>query len=310
MARLTIGQFLATLRRAHGFTQQEVADKLNVSNRAVSTWERDSAMPDILLLPVIAELYGVTVDEILNGARMERNGDVPTLSQKSETALLRKKYSRFATQAFILLGIFLLGLLTLFLGWYSFEYANSPMISYRPALKDRWELIPIIIGAVTLIAALTSFGAIWAHAETSVNDALEKKREFIILLRRIAVVWLLASGALTFVLGGVAFALIDKHIFALYGQMASLVCTYLALAIVLLFVGLVVNIFTLVKLGDDTMRQQVQVNRKLATKTALWGLIPVGVAIDEAVEIAKKYGQENSGGFVNAILAKILKLGD
>lgn len=38
--------------------------------------------------------------------------------------------------------------------------------------------------------------------------------------------------------------------------------------------------------------------------------IPVGVAIDEAVEIAKKYGQENAGGFVNAILAKIMKLGD
>lgn len=38
--------------------------------------------------------------------------------------------------------------------------------------------------------------------------------------------------------------------------------------------------------------------------------IPTGVAINEAVEIAKKYGQENSGGFVNAILAKIGKLGD
>lgn len=37
--------------------------------------------------------------------------------------------------------------------------------------------------------------------------------------------------------------------------------------------------------------------------------IPVGVAIDEAVEIAKKYGQDNAGGFVNAILAKIVKLG-
>ena len=36
--------------------------------------------------------------------------------------------------------------------------------------------------------------------------------------------------------------------------------------------------------------------------------IPVGVAIDEAVEFAKNYGQENSGGFVNAILAKIAKL--
>lgn len=38
--------------------------------------------------------------------------------------------------------------------------------------------------------------------------------------------------------------------------------------------------------------------------------IPEKVAIDEAVELAKEYGQENSGGFVNAILAKILKLGD
>lgn len=38
--------------------------------------------------------------------------------------------------------------------------------------------------------------------------------------------------------------------------------------------------------------------------------IPAGVAIDEAVEIAKTYGQENAGGFVNAVLAKIVKLGD
>jgi len=38
--------------------------------------------------------------------------------------------------------------------------------------------------------------------------------------------------------------------------------------------------------------------------------VPAGVAINEAVEIAKKFGQENSGGFVNAILAKIMKLGD
>ncbi|MCM1540980.1 MAG: transcription antitermination factor NusB [Blautia sp.] len=38
--------------------------------------------------------------------------------------------------------------------------------------------------------------------------------------------------------------------------------------------------------------------------------IPVGVAINEAVEIAKKYGQENAGSFVNGILAKIVKLGD
>ena len=279
MARQSIGQFLATLRRAHGYTQQEVADKLNVSNRAVSTWERDSSMPDILLLPVIAELYGVTVDEILNGARMERSGEMPTLSQKSESALLRKKFSRFTTQAFILLGVFVLGLLTLFFGWYAFESFNNPFASYRPKLTERWELIPIVIGAAILIVGLTSFAAIWAHAETSVNDVSDKKRDFCILLRRLAVAWLYVGGALALILGGVAFAITNKSFFARYGQMVPLVCTYLALGVVLLLAGVFVKIYTFVKLGDDTMRQQAKSNRKLAMKISLWGLIPLGVAI-------------------------------
>ena len=283
MARQTIGQFLATLRRAHGYTQQEVADKLNVSNRAVSTWERDSSMPDVLLLPVIAELYGVTVDEILNGARTERNGDLPTLSQKAETALLQKKFSRFTVQVFVLLGIFFLGLLVLFFGWYAYESANSPLLSYRPALSERWEFIPIVAGAATLIVGMTAFVAIWAYAETSVTDALEKKREFCILLRRLVVVWLSVAGALAGVLCVVGFAVTDKHLFASYGYMAPLVFTYMALGVVLLSAGLIVKIFTLVKFGDDTMRRQAKSNRKLALKISLWGLIPLAVAIVLAV---------------------------
>ncbi|MBQ3508151.1 MAG: helix-turn-helix transcriptional regulator [Clostridia bacterium] len=69
MEKKTLGSFLSALRRAQGLTQQEVADRLMVSNRAVSRWERDEAMPDILLLPAIADLFGVTVDELLRGER-------------------------------------------------------------------------------------------------------------------------------------------------------------------------------------------------------------------------------------------------
>ncbi len=69
MEKKTLGSFLSALRRAQGLTQQEVADRLAVSNRAVSRWERDEAMPDILLLPAIADLFGVTVDELLRGER-------------------------------------------------------------------------------------------------------------------------------------------------------------------------------------------------------------------------------------------------
>ena len=54
MERKTIGAFLSALRKANGMTQQEVADKLNVSNKTVSKWERDEGYPEIMMLPAIA----------------------------------------------------------------------------------------------------------------------------------------------------------------------------------------------------------------------------------------------------------------
>ena len=69
MERKSIGGFIAALRRANGLTQQELADKLCVSNKAVSRWERDETLPDLTLIPAIAEIFGVTCDEILRGER-------------------------------------------------------------------------------------------------------------------------------------------------------------------------------------------------------------------------------------------------
>lgn len=69
MEKTTIGQFLAILRKSNGLTQQEVAEKLGVSNKTVSCWERDACYPDISTIPALAELYSVTCDEILNAKR-------------------------------------------------------------------------------------------------------------------------------------------------------------------------------------------------------------------------------------------------
>ena len=69
MEKRTIGQFIAALRKASGMTQKELAEKLNVSDKAVSRWERDESAPDLSLIPVIAEIFGVTSDEILRGER-------------------------------------------------------------------------------------------------------------------------------------------------------------------------------------------------------------------------------------------------
>ena len=59
------GAYLASLRKNAGMTQQEVADRLGVSNKTVSKWESGGGFPDITVLPALAELYGVTADDIL-----------------------------------------------------------------------------------------------------------------------------------------------------------------------------------------------------------------------------------------------------
>jgi len=61
----TLGRRIARLRIAHGMTQERLANILNVSAQAVSKWENDQSYPDIMLLPVLAETFGVSVDDLL-----------------------------------------------------------------------------------------------------------------------------------------------------------------------------------------------------------------------------------------------------
>ena len=68
---LTLGAFIAALRKEKGLTQRELSEMLCVSDKTVSHWERDETSPDISLLPLIADIFGITVDELLKGERKE-----------------------------------------------------------------------------------------------------------------------------------------------------------------------------------------------------------------------------------------------
>ena len=69
MTNKSIGNFLSELRKEKDLTQKEIADYLNVSDKTVSHWECDKYSPDISVIPVLAEFFGVTCDEILRGER-------------------------------------------------------------------------------------------------------------------------------------------------------------------------------------------------------------------------------------------------
>ena len=64
-----IGQFIAELRKEKHLTQKELADRLYITDKAVSKWERGLSCPDITILPEVAAILGVTVDELLSGRR-------------------------------------------------------------------------------------------------------------------------------------------------------------------------------------------------------------------------------------------------
>lgn len=61
----TFGQRFARLRKSKGYTQEQIADKVNISYQAVSKWENDISSPDISILGELANILGVTTDELL-----------------------------------------------------------------------------------------------------------------------------------------------------------------------------------------------------------------------------------------------------
>ena len=65
MKKQTLGIMISTLRKEKGMTQLELAEKMGVTDKAVSKWERDLSFPDINSIPKLAEIFEVTVDELM-----------------------------------------------------------------------------------------------------------------------------------------------------------------------------------------------------------------------------------------------------
>ena len=78
MDNVQTGKLIAELRRKQGLTQQQLADKLNLSNKTISKWESGSGSPDISNLPVLAEALGISADELLRGRLKESELDTDT----------------------------------------------------------------------------------------------------------------------------------------------------------------------------------------------------------------------------------------
>ena len=73
MEKKTFGTIVAELRKAKGMTQADLAQKMGITDKAVSKWERDLSYPDIASIPRLAEILGVSVDELMSAEKAGSN---------------------------------------------------------------------------------------------------------------------------------------------------------------------------------------------------------------------------------------------
>ena len=81
----TLGTMIAELRKQHGMTQLELAEKMGVTDKAVSKWERDLSCPDINSIPDLAEILGVSVEDLMQ-VKKEAEAPVSKVAEIMEIA--------------------------------------------------------------------------------------------------------------------------------------------------------------------------------------------------------------------------------
>ena len=112
MEKSSMGSFIAVLRKARGMTQRQLAERLNVSDKTVSRWERDEGSPDLSLIPVLAEIFEVSCDELLRGQRQSEAGEGQSQrGQREQKNLILRQRRHYEEMLAISMAVAAAGLL-------------------------------------------------------------------------------------------------------------------------------------------------------------------------------------------------------
>lgn len=102
-----IGAFLKELRKENGMTQEQLGERVGVSNKTVSRWETGNYMPPIESLSMLSDIYNISINEILAGERVD-DKEFTEIAEKNITATLKeleKENQRFENRMILILVI-------------------------------------------------------------------------------------------------------------------------------------------------------------------------------------------------------------
>ncbi len=124
MNTFDVGKFISELRKEKGLTQKELAEKLNVTDKAVSKWETGRSAPDIALLTSLSEILDVTIVEILQGEKIETE-KFPVVSDEVVVRTMKNDNIKLKRSVLVVVIIMLALVLISALSYPAYQFFNS-----------------------------------------------------------------------------------------------------------------------------------------------------------------------------------------
>lgn len=228
MDKNATGRFIAELRKQKGFTQKELAEKLMVTDKAISRWETGKGLPDTSLLKPLGDVLGVSVTELLSGKKIE---EVDMKERADNIILEALNYSKRMLASVIGTILFIIGIAfiisPLFLASQSHIWALGIIIvvgatlyscirkrGYSMKVTDRvYYLAALALQGVALVLEMLPIGAVMVFATSPTERTIEVYSYFSMLPVGYANFAPLLTGILTILiilLGVIALFRFDK----------------------------------------------------------------------------------------------------
>lgn len=141
MNQVKIGKFIAECRKNKKLTQAELAEKLNITDRAISKWETGKGMPDSSIMLDLCRELGITVNELLSGEVIKMD----EYNKKAEENLLEMKKQKEESDKRLLTIEIVMGVITMVM------YLALVMIADYVQMSDRAKLLIIVPATVLVI---------------------------------------------------------------------------------------------------------------------------------------------------------------
>ena len=182
MNKKTLGQFIAELRKEKGFTQRELSEMLQVSDKTISHWERDESSPDISILPELSAIFGITVDELLKREKNPplsdtviypqsensmKESEISEKSHKEET--VEERYRKYKLLSLIGTGFGAFSLVSMFLSSSILAWimSNFTIFTYTQTIPLLSSLKNIVISLILTIGVRIYFSHTFIPTEKS-----------------------------------------------------------------------------------------------------------------------------------------------